>query len=331
MQKPKIIVASTGGTIASKIGQTGGYSPEIDAEGLLAHCPLWLREQIDLIPIAYCNLLSFALMPESIFDLIMKLADAVRREGALGAVITQGTASIEETSFLADILWRESCPLVFTGAMRNASHPGWDGPSNLLHSLLTVLNPESRDQGALVCMDGEVFAARDVVKRHKSALNAFGSYNAGPLGFVSGDRVVFRYAVKNRVFLKPDALELNVELISAALGTSGKLIDAAIGMGARAIALEVFPGGGGVPRAMFDTIVRHLRDGIIFTMSQRSPMGSDNYSESSGGCGPWDMRREGVISCGNMPAAKARLVLMAALPCISKREELDDLFAVMAP
>jgi L-asparaginase len=331
MQKPKIIVASTGGTIASKIGQAGGYSPEIDAKGLLAYCPSWMREQIDLIPIAYCNLLSFALMPESIFDLVMKLADAVQREGALGAVITQGTASIEETSFLADILWRESCPLVFTGAMRNASHPGWDGPSNLFHSLLTVLNPESRDQGALVCMDGEVFAARDVSKRHKSALNAFGSYNAGPLGFVSGGRVVFRYSVKNRVVLNPKSLEMQVELIAAALGTTGKLIDAAVEMGARAIALEVFPGGGGVPPAMFETIARHLRNGIIFTMSQRSPMGSDNYSKSSGGCGPWDMRREGVIPCGSMSAAKARLVLMAALPYMKKREELADLFASMAP
>jgi L-asparaginase/Glu-tRNA(Gln) amidotransferase subunit D len=82
---------------------------------------------------------------------------------------------------------------------------------------------------------------------------------------------------------------------------------------------------------MFDTIKRHLQNGVIFTMSQRSPMGSDNYSLSSGGCGPWDLRREGVVACGSMPAVKARLALMAALPLIKTREEVAGLFERLAP
>jgi L-asparaginase len=329
--KPKIIVASTGGTIASKVGSSGGYAPQFDAADLLSQCPAWLGEKAELIPLAFCNKLSFALTPEDIFSLVKTLESSADEINARAIVVTQGTASIEETSFLAGLLWRQSRPLIFTGAMRNASHPGWDGPGNLTNSILTALNPDSAGQGALVCMHGEIFASRDVAKQHKSALNAFGSYNSGPLGYVSGARAEFLYAVKNRIVLSPPKLETRVELVSAALGTSGLLVDAAVQAGARAVALEVFPGGGGMPQAMFDSVIRHLADGIIFTLSPRSPMGSDNYSQSAGGSGPFDLRRHGAIPCGNLPAQKARLFLMAALPCVLGRDGIERLLADFAP
>src|SRR5690606_8402991 len=49
-----------------------------------------------------------------------------------GIVVTHGTDSLEETAYLVARSVPQHVPIVFTGAMRNASDLDWDGPSNLL-------------------------------------------------------------------------------------------------------------------------------------------------------------------------------------------------------
>lgn len=75
-----------------------------------------------------------------------------------GVVVSQGTDTLEETAFLADLVWSRDAPLVLTGAMRNPTLPGADGPANLLAALQVAASDDARGQGALVVLADEIHA-----------------------------------------------------------------------------------------------------------------------------------------------------------------------------
>lgn len=86
---------------------------------------------------------------------ILKSAASLVDDGVSGVVVSQGTDTLEETSYLVDLVWDEDMPVVFTGAMRASDVLGADGPANLRDSLLVAADPRARGRGVLVCLGGE--------------------------------------------------------------------------------------------------------------------------------------------------------------------------------
>ena len=94
-------------------------------------------------------------------------------------VVTQGTDTLEETSFLLDLLLDLDIPVIVTAAMRNPALTSPDGPGNLLAAVRVAADPWVRKNakalGVIAVMLDEVYAAADVLKVHPTRLNAFAS------------------------------------------------------------------------------------------------------------------------------------------------------------
>jgi L-asparaginase len=137
-------VLGTGGTIAASIeGDAIRYLAVADLCGALPSV-LPSMEAVDLERVA-----SSALQASD----MLAIAHEVRRSlraGIEGVVVTQGTDTLEETAFLTDLLVGDDSDLggvVFTGAMRFASHISPDGPGNLSDAVRLAACPAARGLG----------------------------------------------------------------------------------------------------------------------------------------------------------------------------------------
>jgi L-asparaginase len=113
---------------------------------------------------------------------VSALLDERLASGTDGAVVVQGTDTIEQTAYVLDLLVKSDKPVVVTGAMRGAESTGADRPANVLAATVVAADGRSAKLGALVVLNDEIHAARFVQKSHTALPSAFTSPLAGPIG-----------------------------------------------------------------------------------------------------------------------------------------------------
>ena len=171
--KPKIVLLATGGTIASRYDPALGRTVASQrAEDLLAMLPQ-VADVAELEVENFATIPSFDMTVQFAFGMAHRVGELLGRADVAGVVVTHGTDTMEETSYLTDLLLQADKPAVFTGAQRAHDDPHPDGPLNLLNSIRVAASPLARGLGAMVCFNGTVHAARDVAKVHASALEHF--------------------------------------------------------------------------------------------------------------------------------------------------------------
>ena len=106
-----------------------------------------------------------------------------------GVVVTHGTNTLEETAYFLNLTVKHDRPVVVVGSMRPASAISADGPLNLLNAVRTAASKEAVGKGALVVLNDEVNAARDVTKTNTYRVETFRSNELGLLGYVDADKV----------------------------------------------------------------------------------------------------------------------------------------------
>ena len=262
--------------------------------------------------------------PELMFELALTVQGMIDDENFDGIIITHGTDTLEETAYFLDLYLDSHIPVVLTGSMRNSSDPDWDGPQNLIDSIYTCLNKNSRDMGVLVCLNGEINAASEVTKTHTEDEETFASLDFGSLGFVDRGRVIFNRTPRRLETIKTGRINSNVDLLKCYAGMDAKFFRFSADSGVNGLVVEAL-GVGNVPPAVFEGIEYLLEKGIPVVLVSRCPAGETDDVYSYPGAGKW-LRESGVIFAEYLNGQKARIKLILALGKTTDSTELERIF-----
>ena len=149
MSLPRIAVVTTGGTIDSVGTDRLDLAAYLDNATRLAPGELLSGIAPELATIArvhevpFRRLRAHAITDDDLAELVTTVRYQLDREGVDGVVITHGTNTLEETTWLLHLVIASDRPMVLTGAMRPASALSGDGPLNLVNAVRLASSPDA--------------------------------------------------------------------------------------------------------------------------------------------------------------------------------------------
>ena len=318
-----IAFGSLGGTITMTPSRSsGGIEPRLSANDLLASVP-GLSELAAVRTETLSTIPGASLQPRD----VLAAVDWARTQvdaGASGVVLAQGTDTLEETSYLAELFWDRPEPLIFTGAMRGAAQLSADGPANVLAACHVALSPQARGSGVLVVMDNIVHLASRVRKMHSTSLSAFQSPDGGAIGSVVEGAAWLRSNDRRGAPLPTPLRNPTVPVLETFLGDDGKLLRALRGSGMDGMVIGAF-GVGHVSAGLADEIASATAEYPV-VISTRTGHGGTLKSTYEFAGSEIDVQRRGAILSGMLDARKSRLLLWALLSGNASREQIISEF-----
>jgi L-asparaginase len=320
----RVSLLSLGGTIAmtSAGPDAAGVVPTLDAAALLAALPGLTRLDCKITSKSIRTVPGASLS----FDDLSELVRVVRQEldsGADGVVITQGTDTIEETAYFLDLTVDRAAPVVVTGALRNPTMAGADGPANLLAAIQVAVSKQLSGVGCLVVMGDEIHAARYVHKTHSTSPGAFGSPDAGPIGrVVEGSPRLFTRPVPTPTYPVP-AHAVRIGLVTACLGDDGELLHR-LKSGFDGVVIAAF-GAGHVP-ATFVAPLAELASRMPVVLASRTGAGPVLRATYGFPGSERDLQDRGLINSGFLGPYKARVLLHVLVAACAAHHQIVAAF-----
>lgn len=252
------------------------------------------------------------------------ILEAVSNKYYDGFVITHGTDTLEETTFLLDLILGIEQPVVITGAMRSSNEIGSDGLYNYISAIRVASDEKARHKGVMVVFNDEIHTARNVTKTHTSNTNTFQSPNHGPLGVLTKDRVQFHHMPYRQQALENVNDKLNVPLVKAYMGMPGDIFSFYSREGIDGMVIEAL-GQGNIPPSALDGIQQLVSLNIPIVLVSRSFNGivSPTYAYDGGG---YQLAQQGFIFSNGLNGPKARLKLLVALSNNLDKAEIKSYF-----
>ena len=273
---PKILLLSTGGTIASKVDyRTGAVTPALSATELYEAVP-----EIAKIANVDAEVLfseySENLQPEHWLEIAKKL-DSVAESDYTGIIIAHGTDTMHYSSaFLSFALSGFPKPIALVGSQRSSDRPSSDAALNLIAATKFLVKTEST--GVFVVMhqnesDDAIachFGTR-VRKNHTSKRSAFQTVGADPAFVIYEDRILKN--TQKGFFDVNDYnpkinLDAKVALVKYHPGFDSEIIESLIKLQYRAIIFEG-TGLGHVGKTMYDSIKKAKESGMFLGMTSQ--------------------------------------------------------------
>ncbi len=321
----KIQIYSLGGTIAmTSVGPGGSIIPTLSAADLAAYLPERLTKGLEIEGHSFRQLSGSSVG----FADLAALLDQLRHcalNGVNGFVVTMGTDSIEEASFLIDLLWERDEPVVVTGAMRGPSHISPDGAFNLAAAVTTAGHPQARGRGCLVVLNDEIHCARWVRKVHTTSGNAFSSGIVGTAGVLVEDEVRFLQPVSRPpVYPQTDLSAVRTALLISVIGDEGTLYTKLDDGSFDGVVIAGF-GAGHVPGAAVEAIDK-LANRIPIVLATRVDSGPTLRRTYGYPGSEVDLLSRGLICADLLDALKARLLLHVLVANGLSRDEIEAAF-----
>ena len=319
-QKMRILLMTTGGTIASRQGTEGlepGGPKELEqGMGILsAYYQVGLRD-------IFC-LDSSNIRPEE----WQAIACAVyeERENWDGIVIAHGTDTMAYTaSAVTFMLPGINIPVVFTGSQLPMGNMLSDAPDNLRTAFAMAA---SGVPGVFVAFDRKVMLGCRAVKVRASGFSAFESINAGYVAQVTDRGLTLNPqnlpSGSSDPVLRTE-ISKNVFLLKLTPGLSPEIFDALANMGYRGVVIEAFGLGGiNVLNRGLQGIRQAVQRGISVVVTTQCLYDSANLQVYQVGNRLLDM---GVIQGWDMTSEAAMTKLMWALGQGMNPDEVKNLF-----
>lgn len=330
MKLPKIALIGTGGTISSMgrgpfdIADYATLGKVMSATELLAFWPQ-VAEVAEVIAIPYRAVPSTALGPKEWLELVRLCDEAVEKHPDIdGIVITHGTATLEETAYFLSLTVKVEVPVVVVGAQRPSTGLSSDAGMNLANACRVAGDKRARGLGALVLLNDEIHAAREVTKTSTSRMQTFRSPDFGCLGHVDADAVAWyrrplRKAGRETEFDVRGLESLpRVDIVYSYAGADGAGIGGFISAGAQGLVSAGFAPSFVSP-AMAEAMIAVMKAGTPIAASTRAGSGRIFYTTR--------MRAAGFVNADNLNPQKARVLLMLGLTVTRELAELNRIFA----
>ncbi|MEH7355251.1 asparaginase [Neobacillus drentensis] len=307
----KVVLLTTGGTIASKPNKDSGKlaSGALTGEELAAMCNL--PNDIEVIVDSVFQKASIHITFEDLVFLKNKIEDYFKDEEVSGVVVTHGTDTMEETAYFLDLTVSDYRPVVVTGSQRSPEDLGSDVYINLRHAIYSACSSDLHDAGTVVVFNERIFAARYVKKEHASNIQGFNAFGFGYLGIIDNDQVhVFQKPIKRENYEINSTIP-QVEIIKCYIGADGKFIKAAREAGVGGIVLEGV-GRGQVAPKMMEEIDKAIKDGIKIVITTSAEEGAVYTTYDYEGSA-FDLYKKGVILGSDNDSKKARIKLAVVM------------------
>lgn len=318
----KVLIITTGGTIAMAKGPDGGDVPSLNGDLLVNQIPKhFLPATVEVYE--YSNKPS----PHISMDDMVNLSKIIKekKDNYDGFVITHGTDVLEETAFFLDIVLPSSIKVAITASMRANDDIGVDGPRNLLSAIKTILSPESNGYGVIVVINDEIHDPYTVTKTYTSNVATFQSPGFGMLGIVDDDKEFFARAKRKRVVIETEKYEKNVILYKTYVGDDGKLLGTICkNISFKGIVVEGF-GRGNVPPKVADILIDLVKKGLPVVVSTRCHLGRTLAVYSYEGGGKF-LEDNGIILSKDLKPHKALILLKLLLGSNSPIEKIKEIF-----